>query len=187
MKKTFLIIATALAIVTSGCGNNTNNANNANTGNHANNDSASNMEHSNMTSEVPSGLKEATHPEFKAGDQVVITEGHMPGMKGATATIVGAYDTNVYAVSYTPTTGGEPVTNHKWVIQQELTDAGDGLYTSGTEVVLAADHMPGMKGAAATIDSGEQATVYMIDYTPITGGDPVTNHKWVTAKELTSK
>ncbi|MBB6023576.1 hypothetical protein HNR77_004677 [Paenibacillus sp. JGP012] len=41
-------------------------------------------------------------------------------MKGATANIVGAYDTNVYSVSYTPTTGGEPVKNHKWVIGSEL-------------------------------------------------------------------
>lgn len=183
MKKLLLTFATALAIVTSGCANS---ANNTNYDTSTNMDH-SEMEHSNMASEVPSGLKEATNPEYKVGDQVVITEGHMPGMVGATATIVGAYDTNVYAVSYTPTTGGDPVTNHQWVIQQELKDAGEQLYMSGTEVVLIADHMPGMKDATATIDSGEQTTVYMIDYTPTTGGDLVKNHQWVTGKELNPK
>ncbi len=86
-----------------------------------------------------------------------------------------------------PITGGDPVTNHKWVIQQELKDAGDQLYVSGTEVVLNADHMAGMKGATATVDTGEQTTVYMVDYTPTTGGEPVRNHKWVTGDELKAK
>ncbi|MNH41363.1 hypothetical protein D3C79_1028510 [compost metagenome] len=90
----------------------------------------------------------------------------------------------MYAVSYTPTTGGDRVTHHKWVIQQDLKNSGDQLYAPGTEVVLNADHMPGMKGATATIDTGEQTTVYMIDYTPTTGGEPVRNHKWVTGEEL---
>lgn len=39
---------------------------------------------------------------------------------GAKATIVGAYDTTAYAVTYTPTTGGPVVKNHKWVIESEL-------------------------------------------------------------------
>jgi len=44
--------------------------------------------------------------------------------------------------------------------------------------------MKGMKGAIAVIDSAEQTTVYMVDYTPTTGGEKVTNHKWVTESEL---
>ncbi|CAM4321378.1 MULTISPECIES: YdhK family protein [Paenibacillus] len=189
MKKGLFILATALVVVISGCGNTANNGNEAsNTPNNAASSmNHSEMEHENMTSEVPEGLKEAANPEYKVGDQVIITEGHMAGMKGATATIVGAYDTNVYAVSYTPTTGGDPVTNHKWVIQQDLKDAGDQLYAPGTEVVLNVDHMPGMKGATATVDTGEQTTVYMVDYTPTTGGEPVRNHKWVTGDELKAK
>ena len=157
-------------------------------GNHINtgNTNHSEMVHSG-TSDVPEGLKEAKNPQFKVGSQAIITAGHMPGMKGATATIVGAYDTNVYAVSYTPTTGGEPVKNHKWVIQQELKNAGDKLYKPGSKVVLEAEHMPGMKGATATVDSAEHTTVYMIDYTPTTGGEPVKNHKWVTGNELKAK
>lgn len=189
MKKGLFILAAVLVVVISGCGDTANNGNKAsNTPNNAASSmNHSEMEHENMTSEVPEGLKEAANPEYKVGDQVVITEGHMPGMKGAAATIVGAYDTNVYAVSYTPTTGGDPVSNHKWVIQQELKDAGDQLYVPGSEVVLDVDHMPGMKGAAATVDTGEQTTVYMIDYTPTTGGEPVRNHKWVTGDELKAK
>ncbi|RFU69715.1 DUF1541 domain-containing protein [Peribacillus saganii] len=105
-------------------------------------------------------------------------------MKGAEATIVGAYDTTVYAVSYTPTTGGEKVTNHKWVIQEDLKDAGDTPYKVGDEVTLNVEHMEGMKGAQATIDTAEQTTIYMVDYTPTTGGERVKNHQWVTADEL---
>ena len=108
-------------------------------------------------------------------------------MKGAEATIVGAYDTIAYVVSYTPTTGGEKVTNHKWVIQEEIKDAGTEEIASGTEVTLEADHMEGMKGATAEIESAEKTTVYMVDYTPTTGGEKVTNHKWVTESELSDK
>ncbi|WNQ13201.1 YdhK family protein [Paenibacillus aurantius] len=147
------------------------------------------MEHSGMNhsgpAEVPAGLKAAQNPKYKVGSQAVIQADHMPGMKGATATIAGAYETVVYAVSYTPTNGGQPVKNHKWVIQQELKEAGDGALKPGAQVTLEADHMPGMKGAKGTIDSAESTTVYMVDYTPTTGGTPVKNHKWVTESELT--
>ncbi len=47
--------------------------------------------------------------------------------------------------------------------------------------------MKGMDGATAEIDSGEPTTVYMIDYTPTSGGEKVTNHKWVTESELSAK
>lgn len=40
-----------------------------------------------------------------------------------------------------------------------------------------------MDGAIATIDSLNQTTVYMIDYTS-SNGDEITNHKWVTEDEL---
>ena len=111
----------------------------------------------------------------------------MEGMKDAEATIVLAFDTIAYAVSYTPTTGGEKVTNHKWVVHEEIEDAGDEPLEAGTEVILEADHMEGMDGAKAEIDSAEQTTVYMINYTPTTGGEEVTNHKWVTESELSAK
>lgn len=48
---------------------------------------------------------------------------------GAKATIVGAFDdTFTYAISYTPTDGGDPVKNHKWVVQEELEGAGTDPY-----------------------------------------------------------
>ncbi|MBM7607292.1 hypothetical protein JOD29_000529 [Lysinibacillus composti] len=43
----------------------------------------------------------------------------MPNMKGAEATIVGAYDTTVYMVDYI-STAGEKVKNHKWLVESEL-------------------------------------------------------------------
>jgi len=141
------------------------------------------MNHSG-SGEVPAGLKSAENPTYEVGSKVIIRADHMKGMKGAEATIVGAFSTNAYAVSYTPTTGGVKVNNHKWVIQEEVGNADSELLEPGTEITLEADHMKGMKGAKATIDSGEKTIVYMVDYTPTTGGEEVTNHKWVTENEL---
>lgn len=48
---------------------------------------------------------------------------------------------------------------------------------------LKANHMEGMQGATATIDSATETTVYMVDFTSSTG-EQVTNHMWVTKDEL---
>lgn len=144
------------------------------------------MDHSG-SGEVPADLQKAENPTFEVESQAIIETGHMDGMKGAEATIAGAYNTTAYAVTFTPTTGGEPIENHKWVIHEELENPGDEPLEAGDEVTLAADHMEGMDSATATIDSVEETTVYMIDFTPTTGGEPVTNHKWVTESELTAK
>lgn len=205
MKKQIAVLGVALMVALSGCGNDskdaasdssTTDSNTAQDSQAAMNDSHTEMDHSGMdpsemihsgSSEVPQGLHKADNPAFPIGSQAVMSADHMPGMKGATATIVGAYDTMVYAVNYTPTTGGEPVKNHKWVIQEELKNAGDKPFAKGDHVVLESDHMKGMKGAEATIESAERTTVYMVDYTPTTGGEPVKNHKWVTESELSAK
>ena len=151
-------------------------------------DSHEGMDHSEMnmssTGEVPEGLEEAENPTYEVGSQAMIETDHMEGMKGAEATIVGAYDTTVYTVSYTPTTGGEEVTDHKWVIHEELENPDDAPLEEGTEVTMNADHMKGMDGAVAKIDSAEETTVYMVDFVPTTGGEEVMNHKWVTESEL---
>ncbi|ANU15173.1 DUF1541 domain-containing protein [Planococcus halocryophilus Or1] len=144
------------------------------------------MDHS-SSGEVPEGLAESDSPTFEVGSQAIINADHMPGMDGAEATIVGAYDTTVYALSFTPTTGGEPVENHKWVIHEELEDAGDMPLSAGDEAVIAADHMEGMDGATATIDIAEETTVYMVDFTTTDSGDEVVNHKWVTESELSAE
>ncbi|MCG3419733.1 MULTISPECIES: YdhK family protein [Oceanobacillus] len=148
------------------------------------------MDHSGMnmsgSGEVPEDLEEATNPTYEVGSQAVIESDHMKGMKGAEATIAGAYDTTVYTVSYTPTNGGEEVTDHKWVIHEELEGTGEAPLEPGTEVTLNADHMEGMDGATAEIDSAEETTVYMVDFVPTNGGEEVTNHKWVTESELSA-
>jgi hypothetical protein len=138
------------------------------------------MDHSNMdmssSGEVPEGLKAAENPTYPVGSKAIIQSDHMPGMKGAEATIVGAYDTTVYTVSYTPTTGGERVENHKWMIHEELIDAGEAPLEPGTEVKTNASHMEGMEGATLEIDSAEQTTVYMVDFKTTTDGEEVKNH-----------
>lgn len=100
------------------------------------------------------------------------------------AGLVGAYDTTVYTISNTPTTGGESVEDHKWVIHEELEGVGEEPLEPGTEVTVNAEHMEGMDVAKAVVDSAEQTTVYMVDFTPTTGGDEVKNNKWVTESEL---
>lgn len=146
------------------------------------------MDHSHMdmssSGEVPEGLKEKENPTYAVGSKVIIQSDHMEGMMGAEATISGAYDTTAYAISYTPTTGGEKVTNHKWVIHEELIDAGNAPLAPGTEVKTDASHMDGMKDATTVIDFAEETTVYMVDFTTTTGGEEVKNHKWVTESEL---
>ncbi|WP_422124550.1 YdhK family protein [Planococcus sp. X10-3] len=141
------------------------------------------MDHSG-SGEVPDNLQEAQNPTFEVGTQVNIEADHMSGMSGAEATVVGAYDTIVYAISYTPTDGGNPVKNHKWVIHEELENPGSEPLKAGDEATVSADHMAGMNGARVTIDSADETTVYMIDFMPLDGGDQVTNHKWVTEAEL---
>ncbi|WP_210366019.1 YdhK family protein [Bacillus sp. REN3] len=141
------------------------------------------MEHSG-SGEVPDGLKEADNPKYPVGSQAIINADHMPGMKGAEATIAGVYTTTVYALSYDPTDGGKRVENHKWVIHEELEDPGANPLKPGNEATIDADHMPGMKGAKATIDTAEKVDVYMVDFTPTDGSEKVTNHKWVTEDEL---
>ena len=199
-KKTIIFsLFTALFLVLGACAND-------NDGNKENNETTENtedkeiteetedmegMDHSNMdmnnSGEVPEGLEVAKNPTYKVGSQAIINDAHMEGMKGAVATIVAAYDTTVYTISYTPTTGGERVENHKWVIHEEIKDAGEEPFEPGTEVSIEASHMEGMEGVTAEIDSAEEMTVYMVDYTPTNGGEEVKNHKWVTESELSPK
>lgn len=74
-----------------------------------------NMKMNNSSSgEILEGLKVAENPAF-----AIINAEHMPNMKGAEATIIGAYDTTVYMVDYISTTG-EMVKNHKWLVESEL-------------------------------------------------------------------
>ncbi|EGQ20105.1 lipoprotein [Sporosarcina newyorkensis 2681] len=187
MKKQLLFLSIAMIIGLSGCGNSTSNEESQNNNSEPKQEEMKmEMNHSG-SGEVPESLKVAENPTYEVGSEAIIKTDHMEGMEGAVATIVGAYDTTAYAISYTPVTGGERVENHKWVIQEEVKDDDDKTLEQGTEVTVEADHMKGMEGALAEIDSAEKTTVYMIDYTPTTGGEEVTNHKWVTESELSAK
>ncbi|MBT2583897.1 DUF1541 domain-containing protein [Planococcus sp. ISL-109] len=142
------------------------------------------MEHS-SSGEVPVGLEEAVNPTYPVDSTATIQADHMPGMDGAIATISGAFDTTAYSVSYTPVNGGEAVENHKWVIHEELEKTQAFPYAEGDAVMLDAEHMTGMKGASAAVDSAEQTTVYMINFEDTKIGEEITNHQWVTESELT--
>lgn len=131
---------------------------------------------------APEGITPAANPTYPVGSEVTLTADHMPGMEGAPATVSGAYSTTAYSVNYEPTDGGPEVTDHKWVVQEEIRDAGSERLADGTPVTIEADHMPGMKGAHGTIESSTTQTVYMVDYE--SDGMTMTNHKWVVEDEL---
>lgn len=198
MKKRKLLgaLTMAAAITLSGCaaGDNEEAAPNNNQANNAEEEEShdgGHGDHSGMdmsgSGEVPEGLKEKENPTFEVGSTATITDAHMPGMEGAEATIVGAYETTVYSISYDPTDGGDRVEDHKWIIHEEVKDAQEEPYQVGDEVEVDADHMEGMQGATATIDSAEETTVYMVDFTLTDSGEEVTNHKWVTESELSKE
>ena len=149
---------------------------------HGSSSDSGGMEHPMDGGPAPEGIETAASPTYPVGTEVTLTADHMEGMDGANATIAGAYDTYTYAVDFTPSAGGEPVKDHKWVVQQEIKDAGDERLADGTEVTLEAEHMEGMKGAKATIASSAEETVYMVDYE--SDGMTMTNHKWVVESEL---
>ncbi|MFD1065459.1 YdhK family protein [Oceanobacillus locisalsi] len=145
------------------------------------------MDHSaeemSSSGEVPPELEVSENPTYEIGSEAVINADHMPGMDGAAAEISGAFDTTVYTVSYT-TENGEEISDHKWVIHEELENPDAAPLESGTDVVLNADHMEGMDGANAKIDSAKETTVYMVDFETTDTGEEVQYHKWVTEDEL---
>lgn len=67
--------------------------------------------------EIPEGLQEAEDPKYEVSENVILLTDHMPGMKGAIATIDSFKDTSFYMVDYKPTIGGKAVKNHKWVME----------------------------------------------------------------------
>ena len=145
-------------------------------------DGGHHMDHPEDGGPAPEGIVEAVDPTYPVGSEVILTADHMPGMDGAQAVISGAFDTTTYSVSYTPVDGSDPITDHRWVVHEELVDPGMAPLADGAEVVIDAEHMSGMKGANATIDYSTEETVYMVDLT--TDDMTMTNHKWVTESEI---
>lgn len=136
--------------------------------------------------ELPEGLQEAENPTYPVGTEVILETTHMSGMEGAEAVISGAFDTVVYEVSYTPTSGDELVENHRWIVHEEIEEAQEEPLEPGMEITLNARHMDGMEGAAGTIDFAEETTIYMVDFMPMDGNEMIRNHQWITENELRS-
>lgn len=65
----------------------------------------------------------------------------------------------------------------------QMTDNEQPQFNVGDVVILSADHMPGMQGAIAKVDSVNDGA-YEVDYWPTDGSAEVKNHKWVTADEM---
>jgi Protein of unknown function (DUF1541) len=129
-------------------------------------------------------LKMATQSKFKPDENVTLLASHLPGMKNTLATVKAVFHTYVYAVTYQPTNGTALVSNHKWVIHEEIKNAKTTNFEEGNHVILQADHMPGMRGAKATIVTAQLTNVYMVDYRDTITGKMVLNHKWVIESEL---
>ncbi|MBU3824990.1 MAG: DUF1541 domain-containing protein [Candidatus Oceanisphaera merdipullorum] len=195
MKKILLILSAAATLVLAGCNDdnkapvqtapvNESQQTTINEQAAAINDASHNDMNHTSTGELPSNLKQADNPKYPVGSTATIITDHMGGMKDAKATIVGAFDTMVYSISYTPTTGGDKVTDHKWIVHEEIMDAQDSPYKVGDKVRTSGNHMPGMNDAEATIDSVNKTIVYVVDYTDTQNGEQVKNHQWVTEDEL---
>ncbi|MBB3116299.1 YdhK family protein [Corynebacterium bovis] len=140
------------------------------------------MDHRMDGGPAPAGIRPAASPRYPVGSKVTLTAEHMEGMAESEATVVGAFDTTTYAVNYTPVGGGDPVVDHKWVVQEELENPSANPVPDGGEITILADHMDGMKGAHGTVASSTKQTVYMVDYT--VAGMTVRNHKWVVEDEM---
>ncbi|USS93079.1 YdhK family protein [Fructilactobacillus ixorae] len=133
---------------------------------------------------LPTDLKKASHPKYKVGSTVKLTANHMPGMKGATATVAGVYDSPLYVIDFKDTKTNQEVKNHKYVVKSELkADQGHKL-AKGTKVTIKADHMAGMKGAKGKIVKVCDGPAYAVNFTPTNGGEKYTNHKWLSQAEM---
>lgn len=150
------------------------------------------MDHSEMehddSGDLPEGIKEAEKPKFEVGDMAILAHGHMPGMEGAEAEIVGAFETYAYEITYEDANTGEMVKNHRWIVHEEIAESADqeDPFKEGDEITIEASHMEGMEGQTGTIDAVEKTIVYMIDYVPTDSEDeePIKNHKWMIEEEL---
>ncbi|MEJ6399876.1 YdhK family protein [Nicoliella lavandulae] len=135
---------------------------------------------------APKGLKMATNAKYMKGAKVMIKANHMSGMKGAMATVVGAYNTDLYTIDYTPTNGGKEVKNHKYLVAPEIKTAKKGQLKVGEQITVEADHMTGMKGAKGKIVSIKKGPAYMVNFKATNSNVTYKNHKWLAQSDLTS-
>lgn len=74
--------------------------------------------------------------------------------------------------------------DHDGEIPEGLEEAENPTYPVGSNVIITADHMPGMEGAEATISGAFDTVIYEVSYTPTDGGERVLDHKWVIHEDL---
>ncbi|MBW1605080.1 DUF1541 domain-containing protein [Lactobacillus sp. Sy-1] len=135
---------------------------------------------------APKGLMMAKNAKYMKGTKVKILANHMSGMKGAIATVVGAYNTDLYTIDYTPTNGGKEVKNHKYVVSKEIKASKKGQLKVGSKITVEADHMTGMKGAKGKIVSIKKGPAYMVTFKATNSSTVYKNHKWLAQSDLAS-
>lgn len=67
---------------------------------------------------------------------------------------------------------------------ESLFPAANPAYPVGTDALLAADHMPGMKGAIARISGAFDTVLYAINYTRSDTAEVVKDHRWIIQEEI---
>lgn len=177
MKKTFLILSGAAALMLAAC------------------DESKKPYEPELDSEYNKEMKSphdsdelgdytaAAKPKFPIGSTVIIKSEHTKGMKDAKATVVGAYDTVAYSYSYTPP-GEAEVSDSKWIVDEEIVDENDVAFEVGDTVVTSANHKKGLQGSEVTIDSVRPTVAYILDYVDTSNNKKVSNYKWVIEEEL---
>lgn len=74
--------------------------------------------------------------------------------------------------------------HHAFTPTESLTPAAAPLYPVGSEVLLNADHMEGMRSAVAKVSGAFDTVLYAVDYVHTETGEPVKAHKWVIREEI---
>lgn len=101
-------------------------------------------------------------------------------MKKLTSMLLAA----VMLISVFPALAHEGMDHHAVTPTDTFTPAEDPAYPVGTEVIMIADHMPGMAGAAARVSGAFDTVLYAINYTNADTGEEVLWHRWVIHEEI---
>ena len=96
-------------------------------------------------------------------------------MKKLTSMLLAA----MMLISVIPALAHEGMDHHAVTPTDTFTPAEDPAYPVGTEVIMLADHMPGMAGAAARVSGAFDTVLYAINYTNADTGEEVLWHRWV--------
>lgn len=131
---------------------------------------------------IPNNIKYIEYPKYHPGTTVVFKDTtEYPHMENANLVVIDAYNTTAYAVSYKNPAGDTIYT--KWVVQEEIQNAGEQPLQVGDEVFLSpTTSIPEVK---ATIDYVEEGPVYIVDI-ETADGQIITNYKWVLESEIKS-